>query len=112
MAQRIKRLFAPAQLTTSAATYYTATSVRMVLKKLTATNTTGTSRLVTIYLVVSGGSASATNTIIYQRTVLAGQTVEFYEAENHVLESGDFLQALADAATAVSFMGAGIETDI
>lgn len=108
MPQRAKKLFVPALLTNASVVYYTATNVRAIIKKLTSTNSTGTARLVTIYL----GPADATHTITYQKTVLPGQTTEFFEVQNHVLENGDVLAALADVGAAANFMGSGIETDI
>lgn len=112
MAQRSKKLFAPALLTAAFATYYTATSVRAKNLWLTVTNTTATAYLVTIAIVPSGGAASNTNTVTYQRTVLPGQTVVFYELCGHVLDNGDFISAKADTNAVVSFAGSGDEVSI
>ena len=109
MAQRSRRLWDAAQLTNAAATYYTATSVRAKNLWFTATNPNATAYLVTIYLIKSGGAASASNTVTYQRTVLPGQTIVFYECCGHVLDPGDFVQAFADTGAKVTFMGSGDE---
>lgn len=101
---------APAQLTTGAVTYYTSSSVRSRIDKVTLTNPTGTDRNATIYKVQSGGSASDTTTVVYQKTVLAGQTVEVTELEGHWLENDGFIQALASAGSAISLMISGIKT--
>ena len=109
---KLKKLFQPAQLTASAATYYTTpANTRTQIKKLTVTNPTSSAavRLVTVHLVPSGGSASDTNMIISARPVAIGQAMDLFEAENHILEPGDFIQALADAATDVTIMGSGLE---
>lgn len=99
-----------AQLSASAATYYTApANTRTIIKKLTFTNTTGTARAVTVYLVPSGGTASDSNTITSTQSVPAHSTWECYEAEGHVLETGGFIQALADSATSVTVRGSGLE---
>lgn len=112
MAQRSKRLWDATQLTAAAVTYYTATSVRCKNLWLTLTNTTATAYLATVYLIKSGGSASDSNTITYQRTVLPGQTVVLYECCGHVLDNGDFIQALCNSASKLTFMGSGDEVSI
>jgi hypothetical protein len=102
----------PAQLTAAAATYYTApANTRTIIKKLTFTNpvSSAAARIVTVHLVPSGGAASDTNTITSQKSIAIGQTWECFEAENHILSPGDFVQALADAATDVTMMMSGLE---
>lgn len=107
-----KKLFAPAQLTGAAATYYTVpANTRCIVKKLTFTNpvSSAAARQVTVYLVPNGGSANDADTLVSQKVVAIGQTWECFECENHILESGDTLQAFADAATDVTIMGSGLE---
>lgn len=107
-----KKLFPPAQLTGAAATYYTVpTNVKTIIKKLTFTNpvSSAAARQVTVYLVPNGGSASDTTTIASAKVVAIGQSWECFEAENHILEAGDTIQAFADAATDVTIMGSGLE---
>lgn len=105
-----KRLAEGSLLTVSAATYYTTpVNTKCVIKKLTCTNPTAGAVKVTIYLVPSGGSAGDANTIRKVRTVGPYEVFEVYEAEDHVLEAGDFIQALADVGGAVALMASGIE---
>lgn len=99
-----------ALLTNSAVTYYTSTNIRTRLDKVTIANPTGSNRTVTMYKIGSGGSASAATTISYQKSVLAGQTIDVTELEGHWLGPGDFVQALADAGSDVSLMMSGIQT--
>jgi len=94
------RIIEGAQLTGSAATYYTAPVLTKVrLRKLVFCNTTGGAVNVTVYLVPSGGSAGVTNTVWSAKTLGAGVTIECYEAEGHVLEAGDFISALGLSVT-------------
>lgn len=110
MTSTAKRIFTPAQLGVSAATYYTVpTNTRCVIKKLTLTNSTGTARTATVYLVPSGGTAGATNVLTSAKTIAPGQTWECIYAEDHVLESGSTLQALAEVASAITIHGSGVE---
>lgn len=110
MAQRSKKLMAPALLTASAATYYTApTGVRARNLWLTVNNPTATAYTATVYIVPSGGSASATNTISYQKTILPGRTEIFYELYGHVLDPADFIQALASTNGVINMQLSGVE---
>lgn len=110
MATTNRRIIAGSQLTTSAATYYTAPAgTRCVVKRLTLTNTSAGVATVTIYLVPSGGSASDANTITDTRALAAGETWDCASAEGHVVEAGGLVQALASAATSVTIIGSGVE---
>jgi hypothetical protein len=107
MAQVAKRLIEGSVLTGSAVTYYTPpTDTKTIIKKLPLINTTGGAVNVTIYLISSGGSAAAANTLTYSKSVAAGETWSCTEAENMVLESGGILQALGNGVT---IMASGIE---
>jgi hypothetical protein len=97
-------------LTTSAVTEYTApVATRSIIKKVTVTNTSVTAATVTVYLVNSGGTAGVTNANVQAQTVGASQTVELYTVENHTLESGDFISALAGTGAVLNLMVSGIE---
>lgn len=112
MAATPSKIIAGSQLTVAAATYYTVpANTRVRIQKLTLTNTTATTRTVTLHLVPSGGSAGVGNTILSARavppTAITGNPVEVPEAY-HVMEAGDTIQALADAATAVTIQASGV----
>src|ERR1039457_83003 len=97
-------------LTTSAVTEYTApVATRSIIKKVTVTNTSGTAATVTVYLVPSAGTAGAANINVSAQTIGAGQTVELYTVENHTLETGDFISALAGTGAVLNLMVSGIE---
>lgn len=107
-----KKLFDPAQLTAAAATYYTVpVGAKCILKKLTFTNPTSSAapRTVTVYLIPNGGTAADSNTLISAKALAIGETWDCVEAENQILNAGDFIQALASAATDVTIMGSGLE---
>lgn len=90
-----RRIIEGSQLTGSAATYYTApAATRARIRKLTFCNTTVGAVAVTVYLIPSGGSAGAANTLWSAKSLAPGETKECYEAQGHVLETGDFIQAL------------------
>lgn len=107
MATTPKRLISGSQLTASAATYYTApAATTTVIKKLNLINTTAAAVACTVYLIPSGGSAGATNTLTSARSIAAGETWSCPEAENMVLATGGFIQALG---LNVTIMASGYE---
>jgi hypothetical protein len=108
MTQAAKRLIAGSLLTASAATYYTSpTNTKTTISAMTLTNTTGTARTVTIYLVASGGSASASNAVLMTKNIGAYESYNVKEAIGQTLEAGGFIQALADSSSAVSIVASG-----
>lgn len=113
MAQRLpKQLCAGAQLTASAASYYTTPDNTIgTIAACTLTNTTGTARTATVYLVPNGGTAGADNCILSARTIPAGKSYNVVEAIGQSLPAGATLQALSDAGTAVTLVASGYETN-
>lgn len=111
MTTTLKRMTNGAQLTTSAATYYTAgTGVRCMIKHVTFCNTSGSNVTVTAYLVPSGGSATDSNIITKTHTLIPSETWNCPDLEGHVIEDGGTLQALASANTSVNIVASGVET--
>lgn len=110
MAVTSKKLFNPALLTASAVTYYTApANTSTLIKKLTFTNTDSVARTVTVHLVPSGGAATATNMLVDARPIATLDTFECFEAEGAMLNTGDFIQALASTTSVVNIQGSGVE---
>lgn len=111
MAAIAKRLFVPAQLTGSLATYYSAPALtRTVIKKMTLTNTNdSTAYTVNVHLVPVGGAADNTNLLLNDVTLGAGETLEVFAAEGHVMNAGDFFQASASSAAQITFAASGVE---
>jgi hypothetical protein len=110
MATTVKRLVNGSQLTASAATYYTAgANTKAVIKAASLVNTTAGAVTATVYLISSGGTAGATNTLISAKSIAAGETYNCPELVNHVLEAAGFIQALAGSATAITLVVSGVE---
>ena len=105
-----KRMVTGSQLTAAAATYYTVgTSARAQIQAMTLTNTTGGAVTATVYLVPSGGTAAASNTILSAKSIAAGESYKCIEAIGQWLEAGGTIQALAGSATSISLVASGIE---
>lgn len=107
-----KRLVDGSQLTTSAATYYTTPANTLTtISACTVTNTTGTAQTLTMHLIPQGGSASASNMIVSARVVAAGESFNVASAIGQTMAAGGFLQALAGAATSLTLVASGYETN-
>lgn len=110
MAVTNKRIIPGLQLTTSAATYYTAPgSTKCVIKRLAFCNSSGGVVTVTVHLVANAGSATAANMITSAKSLASGETWICSAAEGQVLEQGGTVQALASVGASVSIVGSGVE---
>ena len=87
-------------------TQYTSTSVKTIIDKFTATNTTAGSVTFAVNLVTSAGAAGSAN-LMFSRTILAGQCYTCPELIGHVLEAGDFISTLAGAAASITIRASG-----
>jgi hypothetical protein len=100
MTTTAKRLVAGSVLTGSAVTYYTApTATRAIPRSAQLVNTTASAVSCTVYVVPSGGTAGAANTVISGKSIAAGETYNCPELVNQVLEPGSTLQALGNGVT-------------
>lgn len=90
-------------------TQYTATNVRTIIDKFTATNVTASAAVLTIRIVPSGGSAGASNAITYQKSIAAGTTEIFPEVVGQYMAAGDFVSTLAGTASALVIRMSGRE---
>lgn len=103
MAISIVRLFAPTQLTASAATIYTVptapTTTVLSRGRVRLANTSAATRQITLYAVPSGGSAGAGNNIFPAESLAANAHVD---VDLPLMSIGDFLQGFADTASDVT----------
>ena len=113
MPQRLpKQLCAGAQLTASAAPYYTVPANTITtISACSLTNSTATARTVTMHLVPNGGSANAANMILSARTVAPGETYNVASAIGQTIPAGASIQSLSDVAAAVTLIASGYETN-
>ena len=109
MAYTEKRIVPGSLLTDSAATYYTATApvLKTVIKEMTFCNVHTSAVTITVYIVPSGGAADNANAEFYTATLQAKETKIF--GRTSVMETGDFIQALASVASKVAFSASGVE---
>lgn len=108
MSLTIKKLSPITQLTASTVTQYTvpaATTTRIT--ELLLCNADTVERTVTINFVASAGSVTAANRVISTLPIPASTTKII--PLNTVMSAGDFISALASAATAVNLQISGTE---
>lgn len=117
MAITQKRLAGPAQLTASSAVYYTTPiNTKTIVKQIIVTNTTSSSKTVTVRLKPYGVSEAATHDIISGMTVNANETMAFNcslvlnnNGSTANATNSDQLTALCSSATSVNVTIVGIE---
>lgn len=109
MTVTVKVLIPAKQAENSQTTQYTATNVRAVIDKFTATNTTTNNVTLSVNLVASGGSAGTSNLIIDARTIAPDETYTFPELVGQVLDVGGFISTIASAATSLTIRASGRE---
>lgn len=107
-----KRLVDGSQLTTAAATYYTTPANTLTtIAACSLVNTTAGAVTATLYLVPSGGTAGVANCILSARTIAAGESFNIGSAIGQTLAAGGTLQGLAGAATSITLVSSGYETN-
>lgn len=105
-----KKLIAGSQLTTSAATYYTAgTGVTTLIKAMSLLNTSSGAVTVTVHLVNTGSTETDANMILDVKQLGAGETYTCPEAINQVLSATGTIRAFASSGSAISLQASGIE---
>jgi len=109
MAVTTKVLVAPLQMQNTQTTQYTATAVRAIIDKATVTNTDTVNRTFSVNLVTASGSASNSNLVIDDKTVVPGETYLCPELVGQVLDPGGFISTIASANTALTLRVSGRE---
>ena len=90
-------------------TLYTApANTRVRILAATATNDTTTAKYISAHRVPSGDSVGDANIIMNQKTVGSMETVQLWQLIGQVLEAGDFLSAIAEAASQITVHISGV----
>jgi len=110
MSLSIQRIISGSQLTTAAATYYTAAAgEKMKISMMSLTNSAATAVTATVYLVPSGGTAGVTNLILSARSIPAsgGEPYIVRSALGQTIPAGGTIQALASVAASITIVASG-----
>jgi hypothetical protein len=104
------KVLIPAKIAESAqTTQYTATGVRTIIDKFTATNYSAGAVTLSVNLVTLADTAGNQNLIVKTKTLAAAETYTFPEIVGHILAAGDFISTIASAATSINMRAAGRE---
>lgn len=105
-----KALFQAVQLPATDTTHYTTPQgTRTILDKFTCTNTSAAPVTVTVHIVASSTSVGVGNVVTSAKTLQAGEAYTFPELVGHVLNAGDYLNAVAGTAASVVARASGRE---
>jgi hypothetical protein len=109
MTVTIKVLIPAKQAENSQTTQYTAVNCKTIIDKFTATNTSAGNVTISVNLVISGGSAGASNLIVDTRAIAPDETYTFPGLVGQALEPGGFISTIASAATSLTIRANGRE---
>lgn len=109
MTTTVKNIIPAKQAENSQTTQYTANGCKTIVDKFTVTNTTVSPVAITVNIVQSAGSASASNTIISAKSIAAGECYTCPELVGQTLEPGGFISTLAGAAASLTIRASGRE---
>lgn len=109
MAQLVKNIIPRKQAEAVNTTQYTAVNCKTVIDKFTVTNTTAGAVIFNVWLVASGGAAGDSNSIIYNKSIAAGETYGCPELVGQSLESGGFIVTDTGVATSLTISATGRE---
>lgn len=100
----------PAKIAEAAqTTQYTASGVRTIIDKFTATNYSAGAVTLSVNLVTVGDTAGNQNLTVKAKSLAAGECYTFPEVVGHVLQPGGFISTLAGAATSIAIRASGRE---
>lgn len=109
MAVQVKVLIPPKQAEAVQTTQYTAVNAKAIVDKFTVTNTTTNNVTISVNLVTSGGTASASNLVVDTRGVAPDETYTCPELVGQVLEPGSFISTIASTGSALTIRASGRE---
>lgn len=99
------------QVQSTATTIFTARDdADFQIESLVATNVSMLAEAITLYLIPSGGSASAGNTIVYQRAIPANSAVTLFDRNTQCLvQPSASIEALCNVNDGVNIWGYGFD---
>lgn len=109
MAVQVRVLIPPKQAEATQTTQYTVVNAKAIVDKFTVTNTSANNVTISVNLVNSGGSASASNLVIDARAVAPDETYTCPELVGQVLEPGSFISTIASTGSALTIRASGRE---
>ena len=90
-------------------TQYTATNIKTLIDKFTATNYSAVTATLSVNLVTAAGTAGDLNLIVKTKSLQPGETYTFPEIVGQALDSGGFISTIAGTATSITIRSSGRE---
>lgn len=109
MTVTVKQLIPARTIQNAQTTQYTAVNCQALIDKATLTNETTSNVLVSVHIVVAGGTADNSNRIINNRAIAAGEAYTCPELVGHAVSNGGFISTIAGTAAAITMMVSGRE---
>jgi hypothetical protein len=109
MAVIVKALISPKQAEAVQTGQYQANSVKAIIDKFTATNTSADNVVFSCNLIPTTESASASNLILDSKVIAPDETYICPELVGQMLEDGGIISTLCDTASALTISASGRE---
>jgi len=109
MAVIVKSLIPPKQAAATQTGQYLASSVKAIIDKFTATNTSAANVVFSCNLIPITESASASNLVLDSKVIAPDETYLCPELVGQVLEDGGIISTLCDTASALTISASGRE---
>ena len=109
MAVTVKVLIPAKIAESSQTTQYTASGLKAIIDKFTATNYSASAATISVNLVTSGDTAGNQNLIVKTKTLQAGETYTFPEIVGASLDAGGFISTIAGTGSAINIRASGRE---
>ena len=109
MAVIVKALISPKQAAVAQTGQYQANSVKAIIDKFTATNTSSANVVFSCNLIPTTESASASNLILDSKVIAPEETYLCPELVGQLLEDGGIISTLCDTASALTISSSGRE---
>jgi len=90
-------------------TQYTATNIKTLIDKFTATNYSAVTAILSVNLVTAGGTAGDLNLIVKAKSLQPGETYTFPEIVGQALDLGGFISTIAGTAASITIRSSGRE---
>ena len=109
MAVTITVLIPAKQAENTQTTQYTAVNCKTIIDKFTATNTTAGNVTISVNLVTTGGTPSASNLIVDTRAIAPDETYTFPELVGQALDPSGYISTIASASSSITIRASGRE---
>ena len=93
----------------SQTTQYTASGVKTIIDKFTATNYSASAATLSINLVTQYDSTGNQNLTVKTKSLAVNETYTFPEIVGHYLENGGYISTLAGTGSAINIRASGRE---